>query len=270
MRSVSSATARPRVLAILGASGGVGASCLVAAVATRASARGQSVLAVDGEGSLGRLDVLFDRESVPGVRWPDVAEARGRVDGRALLAQLPTSADGVHVLSGREPGSPPAGRPLGARDPDGAPAEGAGPGPDAVAAVLSALASPDVGLDVIVLDLCRRVDASALFAHQCQDLAVLVGCGVPALARAGDAVRRADDLVPQGCRVWIAQRCPRTRGDLGDIVSEALGVPLLTIVGDDPDLDQRLSRGLAPGSGRGPLATAADRVLRRLDEQETP
>ncbi len=268
MTSVSSAPVRPRVLAILGASGGVGASCLAAAVATRASARGRRVLAVDGEGTLGRLDVLFDRESAPGVRWPDLADARGRVDGEALLAQLPTSAEGVHVLSGREAGPPPAGRPLVPGDPAGAPAEGSGLAPDAVVAVLSALACPDVGLDVIVVDLCRSADASALFAPRCQDLAVLVGCGVPALARAGDAVRRADDLVPKGCRVWVAQRCPRTRSDLGDVVSEALGVPLITIVGDDPDLDQRLSRGLAPGSGRGPLAAAADRVLRCLDEQE--
>ncbi|MGZ4743893.1 MAG: P-loop NTPase [Oryzihumus sp.] len=66
------------VIGVVGGSGGVGATVLAAALATRAAATGRTVACVDGDVLGGGLDVTFGLEQEPGLRWPDLAAALGR------------------------------------------------------------------------------------------------------------------------------------------------------------------------------------------------
>src|SRR5450631_1669926 len=86
------------IIGVVGGSGGVGASVLTAAIAIRAAEAGMRPVALDGDRLGGGLDVTLGIEQERGVRWPDLAGARGRIDGDELLRRLP-SVDGVGVLS---------------------------------------------------------------------------------------------------------------------------------------------------------------------------
>src|SRR6185436_12518775 len=86
------------IIGVVGGSGGVGASVLTAAIAVRAAQAGLRVACMDGDRLGGGLDVTLGIEQEHGVRWPDLAGARGRIDGPELLRRLPC-VDGVHVLS---------------------------------------------------------------------------------------------------------------------------------------------------------------------------
>jgi secretion/DNA translocation related CpaE-like protein len=88
-----------RVIAVVGACGGAGTSTLAAGLA-RGLRRDREPaalvdLAVPGVG----VDVLLGIEDEPGARWPDLAAARGDVDGAGLLTALPRWGT-VPVLSG--------------------------------------------------------------------------------------------------------------------------------------------------------------------------
>src|SRR5918997_5847376 len=88
-----------RVVAVVGACGGAGTSTLAAAVAhgLRRSREPAALVDLDVPGP--GLDVLLGVEDAPGARWPELAAARGDVDGRGLLAALPRWGS-VPVLSG--------------------------------------------------------------------------------------------------------------------------------------------------------------------------
>jgi len=86
------------IIGVVGGSGGVGASVLTAAIAVRGAQAGLRPACLDGDRLGGGLDVTLGIEQESGVRWPDLAGARGRIDGPELLRRLPT-VDGVAVLS---------------------------------------------------------------------------------------------------------------------------------------------------------------------------
>lgn len=239
---------------ILGASGGVGASCLAAAVATRAALAGESVALVDGSTNEGRLDALFDLDTHPGARWPDLAAAQGSIDGRALLPLLPRSTGGVWILAS----APPA----------------AARGQVPVAVVGETLAALGAATDRLIIDL-PRLDSPHLpaMARCCDHVVLLVGTSLPALAKAEPAAEALAWVLETaeggGSRrgLWVAQRGPRSRSELAESVAAGLGQPLLAVVPDDPRLDANLVRGLCPGEARGRLADVADRILASLAAQ---
>jgi len=86
------------VIGVVGGSGGVGASVLTAAIAVRAAQADLRPVCLDGDRLGGGLDVTLGIEQEPGVRWPDLASVRGRLDGSELLRCLP-SVDDVSVIS---------------------------------------------------------------------------------------------------------------------------------------------------------------------------
>lgn len=241
---------RPRMVAVVGASGGCGASTLTAAVCRAASSSGWSVVAVDAQPGAAGLDVVLSLDHVPGVRWPDLARLRGAVDGPDLIARLP-GGDGVAVLSHGRDGQPP-------------------PGPEALAAVLAGLvtgAAPGVGLgdalshpDLVVVDASRESTVGAARDWWgCVDLAVVVaGTGLVELA-ALSAVAAALDLM--GVPVVLVLRGDRVPARLCDDVEDSLGVPVLVTVGSDPSVARDLVRGRAPGGGSGAVARAAGAIL---------
>jgi len=76
------------VLGVVGARGAAGASTLAALVAARLARRTATVL-VDLDVAGGGLDVGVGIEERDGARWPDLAGARGDLDGRDVLGMLP-------------------------------------------------------------------------------------------------------------------------------------------------------------------------------------
>ena len=253
-----------RVVGVVGASGGVGTSCLACALAVRSALAGDLVGCADATPGGGGIDALFDAESRPGARWPDLAQARGRVDGAALVRHLPAAAAGVRVLSAR-PDAHEGSRPdahEGSR-PDAHEAH-----PDALGAdpapVLQALA---VAVDTLILDLGTPWSGGALAGIEaCDDVVLVVGSGVPALARAAGAAALVRDAA-RG-RAWLAQRAPRGCADLAELVADRLELPLLGLVLDDPRLDDALARGVVPGTHRSRLGDVAERMWRLLRAQE--
>jgi secretion/DNA translocation related CpaE-like protein len=74
-----------RVIAVLGGSGGVGASTFAAVLAAQAPGS----LLVDVDPSAGGIDVLLGLDPLPGARWSGLRVAGGRLGQDDLLAGLP-------------------------------------------------------------------------------------------------------------------------------------------------------------------------------------
>jgi secretion/DNA translocation related CpaE-like protein len=225
------------IIGVVGGSGGVGASVLTAAVAVRGAQAGLRVVCLDGDRLGGGLDVTFGIEQEPGVRWPDLAGARGRMDGPELLRRLP-SVDGVGVLSFDR-----------ARD--------VLPAAETAHEVLHALSQ---AVDVVVVDLPRPDhQVFAALAPSLGAMILLAGSGIRDLAGASAI---AEHLIRAGSEVWLCLRTSGKGSHFADTVAEALDLPLLGIVREEPSLATDVLHGIPPGSSaKGGLAAVADKVL---------
>lgn len=216
-----------------GCCGGAGASTLAAALAV---STGRSLL-VDADGTGGGLDLLLGAEWVDGLRWPDLAGLRGRVDGGAVLAALPET-HGVHVLAPRR------------EAPEEVP-------PDALAAVVAAARAQGTP---VVVDLPHRAPALAEVVLADAVLAVLL---VPARVR---ALAAAGPLLAAGS--WArAEVVVRTApGGLSPAeVGAALGRTVLAELGHDRSALVRGERGEPPQVGaRTPLGQVSRLLHARL------
>lgn len=228
-----------RVVAVVGASGGVGASVLAAAVAVRAQRAGAAVVAVDLCPLGGGLDVTFGAEQEPGVRWPDLAALSGSADGPALVARLPRG-DGVPVLSFDR---------------------GSGPWPDTtvVAAVLSALAETD---RLVVVDGSPSWPPAEPVWDLVNEVVVVAG---PSLRQVAALSAVAGWLRDRGVEPVACLRGSRAAAGLSPLVEAELRLPVLGLLGDDRSVAADLVHGVVPGArGRGTVADVADACLARL------
>jgi secretion/DNA translocation related CpaE-like protein len=234
------AGASGQTLAVLGARGGAGASVFAAAAARTASKSGQPTLLVDCDPLGGGLDVLLGVEDGSGLRWPDLRLTSGRLAAPALRSALVEGGrSGPAVLSCAR--------------------EGGGPTPEAVGAVIEAGTRSG---SLVLCDLPRTLSATAEAALHRTDLAVLV---VPAEVRAcGSARGLLASLAERGVRAGVVVRGPAPGGLRAPDVAEALQVPLLAAMRAEPALDSSLERGRFGPKARGPLAQAAEAVLRAL------
>lgn len=226
------------VLAVVGGSGGVGASTLAAGVALAASGagRGSALVEVDEQG--GGLDLLLGAERAPGWRWPRLTGARGEVgDVRGLVPRVA----GVSVVAmGR--GEQPA--PL--------------PG-DAVVAVLGTLARHH---DLVVVDAGRAPVPVARHTVQGADQVLLVV--------ASDARGVAAAAATAGRFAWdgaaaVVRAVPD--GAAPEAVADALGLPLAGVLPQDSRLPRAAAEGAPPSaSGRRWRRAAARLAQRALGE----
>jgi secretion/DNA translocation related CpaE-like protein len=220
------------VLGVVGARGGVGASTLAALVAARSARRTATVL-VDLDEPSGGIDVLVGLEEAEGARWPDLAQARGDVDGRDVVALLPRWGR-VAVLS----------------------ADRSRPGmvePAAAFDVVTALAEVS---GVVVVDIGR---AAALGAHPvtelCERLALVVARDLRSVA---GAVALRDVLG----RAALVVRGPAPGGLGASELAEVVGLPVLWAGRSDRGLVRAAEQGVL--TGRGPAGRAATAVLEGL------
>jgi secretion/DNA translocation related CpaE-like protein len=237
-----------KLVAVHGASGGVGTSALAGWLAAAASRAGTATVLVDGDPLGGGLSSALGAADVPGLVWPDLSEAQGTVNPVQLAASLPAIA-GFSLLSW--PGAGEATLPE-------------MPAVDAAAAVMSAAAgafglvlvdagrlgtAPDIGLPADDVVLLTRADGRSRRA------------AVAAAAAAADS----------GANVHVVVRGPLPAGTDEQLIAERLGVPL---AGYLPHLRavpaaQRDGRLLELASNRRIRSLCAG-VLNRLDGAHLP
>ncbi|GAB3693474.1 septum site-determining protein Ssd [Angustibacter aerolatus] len=181
---------RARVVGVLGGCGGAGASVLAAALATTAADAGHRVLLADLDPLGGGADVLVGADDLTGLRWGDLARARGRLPAASVPDLLPRLAS-LAVL-GYERGAPVDLPP---------------------AAVEAVLRSASRGHDLVVLDLPRHDDlATARARALVDDLLVVVPARVRAVVATGQLLTAlaltgapGDAATPR----LVARRAPR-------------------------------------------------------------
>lgn len=218
-----------RVLGVIGASGGLGVSTLVVALAVRAAGTVGATVAVDGAPGGGALDVTACVEHRPGLRWADLTGAQGGIDGAALLRELPAEGP-ARVLAGRGPAPP----------------------DEVVRAALAGLARV-CGLTVVDLG------QSPLRADACTELLLVVGTTARQLADGAGVAERLHDLT-----VPVALVLRGRRAELVDPeeVAVHLDLPLAGALREDPRVVVDADRGRPPGSrGSGPLAAFVDSLV---------
>ncbi|GAA4410002.1 hypothetical protein GCM10023168_29200 [Fodinibacter luteus] len=238
------------VIAVVGASGGLGASTLALAVGRRLAATGPPAVVADLDLARGGLEVTAGVEHLPGRRWDDLRQVRGRLPPDALLPVLP-GEDGCHVLSARGGISPDL--------------------PDvAVRDVLASLAS---GPARLVLDLPAWSPALPQVLSAGSLVVVLTGLRTRALADADAVVARLLDGGVDGgvhgyppCDVRLVTRGARTSAEVLDDVVAHLGVAHLHHLPDDPHVPRDAERGLFPGVARDAVRRCADRVVSVVDD----
>ena len=225
------------IIGVVGGSGGVGVSVLTAAIAVRAARAGLRTACLDGDRLGGGLDVTLGIEQERGVHWPDLAGARGRIDGPELLRRLP-AVDGVAVLSFDR-----------ARD--------VRLTAEIVHEVLNALS---VAADLVVVDLPRPDhEVFGALAPSVDAMVLLAGSGICDLAGASAI---AEHLIRVCPNVWLCLRTSGRGSHFADTVAGALDLPLLAVIREEPSLAADLLHGIPPGnSAKGALAAAADTVL---------
>lgn len=86
-----------RVVALVGAAGGVGVSTLGASISKRAG--GHEPTLVDAHRCSGGLDLLLGIENEPGARWGEIELGEGVVARADVRRALPATADGIAVLT---------------------------------------------------------------------------------------------------------------------------------------------------------------------------
>jgi hypothetical protein len=232
-------------IAVVAASGGLGASTLALAVGRRLADTGPPAVVVDLDLGSGGLEVTAGLEHLPGRRWDDLREVRGRVPPGPLLASLP-GEDDCRVLSVRG----------GASEPVTAPA---------VRDVLDSLAATGAR---VVLDLPRTSPLLPGVSEEGGLLLLLVGLRTRALADADAVVERLVGQPGASSRSLDVRLVTRGRrapaGVLDDVVGH-LGLAHLHHLADDPRVVRDAERGLLPGTGRDAVRTCADRVVDLVD-----
>ncbi|WP_323959296.1 septum site-determining protein Ssd [Arthrobacter sp. JZ12] len=161
-----------KVVGVLGASGGAGASVTSCWLAAAAADRGLRALLVDGDPLGGGLEVVLGSELSTGVRWPDLGEVRGTLNPDQLVHALP-AVGGFSLLSmGTDPPAP---------------------GVLASPAVPPVMEAARAAFDITVVDIARGWSADGSLLPYCDTVLLLVPGRIRVIA-AARAV--ADQLQP--------------------------------------------------------------------------
>jgi secretion/DNA translocation related CpaE-like protein len=235
-RAVSARGAAP-VLAVVGGRGGAGASTLALALAVTAARRDREVTLLDVDPLGGGLDLMLGAESAPGLRWPDLRNAPGRLPPGTVRATA-ARVEGVSLV-GWERSTP------------------AEVSPQAVDAVLRCATEDG---DLVVADLPRHVDDVGKVVLGAARRVLVV---VPAEVRAAaSAARVVAALEPYAADIALVVRGPAPTGLPAEAVADSLGLPLVGELRPEPGLATALDRGdVPPIRGRGPLSALAARLV---------
>lgn len=218
---------RHRVIAVTGAIGGAGASVAAAALALGMRRHGSPVTLVDLDGGAPGIELLLGIEEIGGVRWPDLGDAQGEIDGEGLVDALP-HWHGVPVVSVRRRSPLP---------PD-----------DVVLDVCAALVATG---RTAVLDLPRPSawtgTVRELLRH-CETAVLVAPLTFPGAAGA-ELVR--DQFLAAGVRdVRVVVRRPAAGRVNPEALGTALRLPVAGVLERDRALAAAVERGDGPPAGR--------------------
>ena len=214
-----SARTRAPVVAVLGGSGGVGASTLAAALAQLGAERPNGAALVDVDPAGGGIDLLLGAEQVTGWRWPGLRAAEGQLGD--LRPQLPV-VEGVSVVSMARGATLDL-----AREP--------------LAAVVGGLRSWH---SLVVVDPGRSLAPAAREAVRLasRHLVVVAG-GIRGVAAARQTIAALGLEHPE----VVLRRWP---GGLPlDLVAEAVGHPVVAVLPEERRLRSAAERGEPPARG---------------------
>jgi secretion/DNA translocation related CpaE-like protein len=232
-----------KVLGVVGGRGGAGASVLAAALCVTAAQSGLRALLVDADPLGGGADLLFGWEEERGLRWPELAQAGGRLDPEAFVAALPNRGDLVVLACDRAVPSTSDGA-------ESLPAE----------VMTAALAAGRNSRDLVVVDLPRRFDEAAESALKLADrVLVVVPADMRAVAASARVVRSA---LPHSRELSVVVRGPAAGRMNSAEIAATLQLPLAGQLRPEPRLASALERGEPPGAtGRGPLAALCKHLI---------
>lgn len=221
---------------VVGGCGGSGATSLAAGLGLTGAGRDLSTLLIDADPLGGGVDLALGNEHVTGLRWPDLADAQGRLAAPTLRDALPRWHD-LAVLSwdrGDLTGIPPA-------------------------SMRSVVSAGQRGHDLVVVDLPRRLDPAAEEAVLRTSVTLLV---VPARIRAVAAASRVvsclRDLAP---RLGLVVRADGSGLDARE-VEASLEVELWARMRPERGITDAMEDGLGPlRRRRGPLSSCCGDVL---------
>jgi secretion/DNA translocation related CpaE-like protein len=219
------------VVAVMAGRGGAGASLFATALAHVSL----DALLVDADPWSGGIDLAVGSEEEPGLRWPDLALERGRIDIAALRQALP-GRDGLTVLSSARAGND------------------IEPGP--LAAVIEAGRRGGV---TVICDLPRRLTGAVEIATDAADLVVLVTSADVRACAATTAVGQALSAINPN--VGLVVRGPSPGGLRSADVARIVGLPVLAAMRPDPGLAETVERRGLQMRRHSPLAKAARQVL---------
>ena len=232
-----------RVIAVLGARGGAGASVFAVALALAAQRSTRPVVLADADPWSAGLDVLLGLESGPAV-VSTIAPPQGRLPAGTLLRALPSVRAGRGRLSVLLP-------PRGSGEPVRS---------ELLDAVVSAGRRAGA---VVVVDVPRHPWPPGDRVVESADLTVLVvPSDVQGCFGAARVLSRLADLDPS---VGLVVRGPSPGGIGPGDVTTALSLRMLARMRPEPGLERRIESGRPPGeNARGPLGRAARAVLESL------
>lgn len=225
---------RAPVVAVVGGSGGVGASTLAGSLACLAAARAEPAALVDADLVGGGIDLLLGAEQTGGWRWPRLSGADGYVGD--LRPYLPV-VDGVALVSmSRGPAVDLA------RDP--------------LAAIVGSLRR---GHRIVVVDPGRGLSVAAREALRLATRVLLVvNPGVRGVAAARELTRAhhlaTAEVVLRRGRFGVGRA----------VVADALGLPVIAELPEDRRLPTAAERGLPPLRAGRAYRAACRRLLDEL------
>lgn len=192
------------VLGVTGGCGGAGATTAAIWISQAAAGLGARVLLVDADPWGGGVELALAAEESPGLRWPDLADARGSIDPGQLADALPV-AGGFSFLSW--PGSRERSAPVDS---------------STVGGVLDAARR---GFELVVVDIGRNAEPLRTFAWDCDRLLMIV----PAQLKAAVAsARLLQELPPVDAALVIRGKAGAALD--GTLIAESVGLSLHAIM----------------------------------------
>ena len=242
---VDGTSGRAVTLAVVGGSGGAGATTFAAALARTAASASRPATLVDADPLGGGIERVIGLDAPDGVGWGSLRGSTGRFGSRSLRAALP-QVDGLAVLGW---GASPRG----------------GLDPGVVREVVSALQR---GNETVVLDVPRYPDAATgEVLTRCDHVLVVTTLTLPGVAASGLA---AAAVAPYARQVHLVARRGPAALDPDD-VARTLGLPLVAVMAGQRRLAEAVDLGLGPvHARRGPLARAARTTLAALVAAPVP
>jgi len=225
-----------RVIVVVGARGGAGASSLAVAIAQSSAQEGKRAVLLDADELGGGIDLVLGAEGHRGVQWSELAAVDGELPSQALFDALAVHR-GVHFLSCSRDGDTSI-------------------SPELLIRVIHALCE---SCDLIVLDCPRRDNffLSVLATVQCEVLLVVPN-EVRAVAAASAWLSRCAGFTVAISSVVV--ELP-TGGLSVRATKKPLGIPSAGTVRYCLATAQELDRGSGVRSGKNPWTSVCSGVL---------